>query len=103
MQNKCPRCSSKLPIKRFLFPVVVLGYNNIDDNIYICRKCNAYVEWTINRKVAVFISYAFCMFYLYIGSSIVSNNWFIKVLLPSIAIPVLILLIFPNQISVKEE
>jgi len=103
MQNRCPRCNSKLPIKRFLFPVVTNGYNNIDEDLFICGKCSAYFDWTKNRKIAVLLSYVFCIIYLFIGGSLISNNWFLKVLLPGIIIPLMILLFFPRQISVRKE
>jgi DNA-directed RNA polymerase subunit RPC12/RpoP len=101
MQNRCPRCNSKIPISRFLFPVVVFGYNNIDDNVYICGKCSAYIDWTRNRKFTVLLSYMFSIFYLFIGGSIVSSGWFLKVFLPGVIIPALVLLFFPKQIKVR--
>lgn len=102
MQNRCPRCNSKMPLGRFLFPFVY-WYNNIYDNFYICSECNAYINWTRNRKVALLLANIFCSLYLFIGSNIVSSGWFLKVLLPSVAIPPLILLFFPKQIKVREK
>ncbi len=107
MQNKCPKCKSKLPIKGFLTPVVAMGYNNIDNNIdnniYVCDECNTYIEWTINRKIAIVLSYIFFLLFILIGSNIVQSLWLLKVLLPGIIISEAILLLFPNQTKARIE